>query len=264
MIGHFAAVDAPAARAVLHFACQQLAFEGCTLAVGPMDGSTWRNYRAVIDEGERPPFFLEPQNPLAWVSYFAASGFDLIAHYFSAETTDLGIRRRQLERLGNRLAAQDITVEALQPDQLDEQLGEIYSIVQNTFRHNLFYAPLEKSQYLRQFRQLSRRVPFDFVLIARRRGEPVGFLFALPDLLQQNRGEAIDTLIIKSIGVSPGFENAGIGQLLLASVDKRAEAHGYRRIIHALMRDIPRLRRLSARDAVPMRRYALFAKVLGK
>jgi GNAT superfamily N-acetyltransferase len=229
-----------------------------------MDGSTWRNYRAVVDAGDRPPFFLEPQNPPEWIRYFVAGGFDAIANYFSAETTDLGIRRPQLKRPGNRLAAQDISVEALQPQCLDEPLGEIYSIVTSTFRHNLFYSPLEKAQYLQQYRQLSRIVPLDFVLIARRREEPVGFVFALPDLLQQHRGEAIDTLIIKSIGVSPGFDNAGIGQLLLTSVGERAAERGYRRIIHALMRDIPRLRRLSSRDAFPIRRYALFAKVLGK
>lgn len=263
MIGHFSAVDAGAARIVMHFACQTLAARGCTLAVGPIDGSTWRTYRAVIDHGARPPFFLEPQNPVGWVHYFADSGFEPIARYFSAEATDLGVRQSLLAKRGIRLVADGVAMETLQPHCVEEQLCEIYSIVLRTFEQNLFYSPLEESQYLRQCRELARFAPLECTLIARRQGEPVGFLFAVPDVLQQTRGEVIDTMIIKSIGVLPGFDNAGIGQQLLAYIGQRAVDLGYRRVIHALMRDSPRMRRISSRDATPIRRYALFAKALG-
>jgi hypothetical protein len=53
-----------------------------------------------------------------------------------------------------------------------------------------------------------------------------------------------------------------LGGVLVAQVHRRAHEGGYRRVIHALMHDDNRSRRLSDRFARPIRRYALFAKKL--
>jgi GNAT superfamily N-acetyltransferase len=262
MLGHFAASDASAARRVLGFACEQLAGRGCTLAVGPMDGSTWRNYRLVIESGSEPPFFLEPENPIEWSGYFTKNSFEPVAHYFSAVTPRIGGRQPLLDELNNRAASQHVSIRPVDSGHFEDQLRQIYAIATTTFRDNLFYTPLDESAFIGQYRALSRLVPLEFVLLAERRGEPVGFVFAVPDLLKAQRGEPMDTVIVKSLGVLPGFRNAGLGNLMLASIEQRAAELGYVRLIHALLRDLPHLRRLSARYASPMRRYALFAKVI--
>ena len=77
-IGHFAAVDAAAATAVLDAACGELAAQGCTLAVGPMDGNTWRRYRFITERGEERPFLMEPDNPDEWPRFWAESGFEVL------------------------------------------------------------------------------------------------------------------------------------------------------------------------------------------
>src|SRR5690349_20689387 len=76
VIGHYSADTADSGARVLNDACTQLAAHGCTIAVGPVDWSTWRSYRLVIERGSEPPFFLEPDTPDAWVSHFTAAGFD--------------------------------------------------------------------------------------------------------------------------------------------------------------------------------------------
>ena len=48
LIGHYASATDEAAADVLELACRQLAEAGCTLAVGPMDGSTWRDCRSPL------------------------------------------------------------------------------------------------------------------------------------------------------------------------------------------------------------------------
>src|ERR1043166_31608 len=58
LIGHYAASLPEAAGVLLERACGELASVGCTLAVGPMDGSSWRRYRFVTRFGTEPPFFL--------------------------------------------------------------------------------------------------------------------------------------------------------------------------------------------------------------
>ena len=45
VIGGFRATSATATSAVLARAGEQLRAQRCTLAVGPMDGNTWRRYR---------------------------------------------------------------------------------------------------------------------------------------------------------------------------------------------------------------------------
>ena len=61
-IGHYAARDEVTGHEVLSRACDLLQAAGCALAVGPMDGNTWRSYRFVTERGAERPFFLEPDN----------------------------------------------------------------------------------------------------------------------------------------------------------------------------------------------------------
>src|SRR5215831_11340545 len=51
LIGHYATRDDTAAKRLLEQACARLSENGCTLAVGPLDGSTWRRYRLISERG---------------------------------------------------------------------------------------------------------------------------------------------------------------------------------------------------------------------
>ena len=72
VIGGFQAKSTAAATDVLARACDALRAERCTLAVGPMDGNTWRRYRFVTEVGTEPPFLLEPTNPPEWPAWWGA------------------------------------------------------------------------------------------------------------------------------------------------------------------------------------------------
>ena len=69
-IGHYASADDEAAAPLLDAAVARLREHGCTLAIGPMDGNTWRRYRFVTGDDsaqtQEPAFFLEPVNPPEW------------------------------------------------------------------------------------------------------------------------------------------------------------------------------------------------------
>ncbi len=268
IIGHYAARDASAARRVLQYACEQLSGRGCTIVIGPMDGNTWRQYRLVTDRGIEPPFFLEPNNPDDWPDHFAANGFEPLAQYFSALNASLRHQVAGLGGVATRMAAHGVQIRPLRAEQFEDELRRIYAIATIAFRNNMLYSPLGETTFIEQFLALSRHVPMNLALIAERQDQPVGFVFAVPDLLQAQRGEPIDTIIVKSLGVLPGRHYAGLGNLLLASVEKRACELGYVRSVYALVRDLPHLRRfahlrrMSGRYALPIRRYALFAKVI--
>jgi GNAT superfamily N-acetyltransferase len=277
VIGHYAAAatedaasggGALAAR-LLREACARLAAEGCTLAVGPMDGNTWRSYRLVTERGPEPPFFLEPDTPPAWTAQFTDAGFAPLATYTSALARDLTRRDERLAALAARLQRGGVSIRPLDRTRAEEELRRIHALSLVSFRDNVLYTPLDEAEFLEQNQRLLPFVRPELVLLAERPGSApeqprdlVGFLFAVPDVLQQRRAQAIDTVIIKTVAVRPGLTNAGLGSLLVAEVQQRAAALGYTRAIHALMHEQNVSRNISRRYAETIRRYTLFAKRL--
>jgi hypothetical protein len=274
VIGHYSAESADDGTRVLMDACAQLAAHGCTIAVGPMDGNTWRSYRLVIERGSEPPFFLEPHTPDAWVSHFTAAGFATLATYSSALAGNLTQRDPRLDALAARLAARNIVIRSLDLAKADDDLRRVFALSLSAFKDNFLYTPIDEAEFMEQNRRLLPFVRPELVLLAEqhsegevdgsdRDAELVAFLFAVPDVLQQKRGQPIDTIIIKTVAVKPGLGHAGLGSLLVAEVQQRAAALGFTRAVHALMHESNVSRNISRRYAETIRRYALFAKRLG-
>ena len=131
-----------------------------------------------------------------------------------------------------------------------------------SFAEHLLFKLIDEEEFLEIYHPFQHLVRHDCVLIAERDHEPIGFAFAIPDLLQANRGEMNDTLIIKALAVLPNRLYAGLGYFLLDQIRLVARQHGYTRLIHALMHDAGYMRRRISNVAKPIRRYALFSKEL--
>lgn len=262
LIGHYAARDAAAGGMLLERGCRELASCGCRVAVGPMDGSTWRRYRFVTVRGGDPVFFLEPDNPDDWPDHFLRRGFRPIAQYVSAVNCDLSRKDPRVSRIAARLAAQGVRIRPADPCRIEDDLRRIYAVSAVSFCNNFLYTPIAEAEFLAQYRAILPAVRSELVLIAEAEDRAVGFIFAVPDLKQAERGRPIDTVIVKTLAVLPERARAGLGSLLLATCQRRARELGYTRAIHALMHEQNVSRNLSRHYAQPMRRYALFGKVL--
>jgi pyruvate,water dikinase len=168
--------------------------------------------------------------------------------------------RRVFVELGRRFHALDLLAEPRDIFYLEveEALGFV--------DRNFLYTPIAEAEFIGQYRAMQPYLRPQLVLMAEREGRPVGFLFALPDWAQAQRGQSIDTIVIKTVAVLPlavnGRELAGLGNALVARCHADAAASGYSRAIHALMHDANNSRNLSSRYAQPMRRYVLLAKQL--
>jgi len=263
VIGHYAVQDRAAAHALLRHACEQLRTHACTLAVGPMDGTTWRRYRFIVDRGSAPVFFLEPDHPDEWPAHFLAGGFTPLARYTSALNPDLTWEDDRAERAAAKLAGRGIRIRALDPKTMEGDLHRIYALSVISFRNNFLYTPITEEEFAQQYRLILPAVRPELVLLAEEDGDLVGFLFALPDLFQARRGEPVDTVIFKTVAVLPARSHAGLGSLLVGRCHAIARDLGYRRVIHALMHEANNSRNISNRTAQTMRRYALFARPLG-
>lgn len=262
VIGHFDTTDTSATTRLLTHACEQLAARGATIAIGPMDGNTWRKYRLVTERGSEPPFFLEPDNPDTWPRCFTDAGFAPLATYTSALNTALVGEDPRVARGLERMNSIGVRIRQLDPSRFDEELDRIYEISSVSFRDNFLYTPIAKNEFISMYRKIQPYVQAELVLIAERDGKPVGFLFGIPDMAQAQRGAKIDTFIVKTVAVVPDSGCTGLGSLLVAQSQLIAHQLGYRRAIHALMHETNRSQNISRHYAQTMRRYTLFAKPL--
>jgi GNAT superfamily N-acetyltransferase len=269
VIGHYAACDVDAATYLLQLACGELARQGCTLAVGPMDGNTNGRYRLLTERGTEPPFFLEPDNPDDWPDHFTRSGFAALANYYSA--LQVGLDQQDLRvRAGTghspyaeRFAVEGVVIRNLDAAHFEDELRHIYRVVVASFHNNFLASPISEKDFLDQNRYLQPYVCPELVLLAEREGEPIGFIFAIPDWLQAQRGAVIDTIVVKTLAVHSDYVNKGLGTLLSGRIRAIAHDLGYKRAIHALMYERNISRRISqANEGQIIRRYTLYAKTL--
>ncbi|MBK8725517.1 MAG: N-acetyltransferase [Holophagaceae bacterium] len=261
VLGHFAAADADTAKTLLDAGCGELARQGCTLAVGPMDGNTWRSYRFMTDDGAFPRFALEPWNSLDWPRWWEATGFAPFQTYQSALEARMASEDPRLPELEARMAAAGVTLRMLDLADFEGELARIFEISETAFAANVLYTPLPKDEFLAMYEKVRPYAKPPLVWIAEQGTRPVGFVFCVPDLLQAQRGEKVDTLIVKTLAKVPDKALAGLGKLLLARVQQEAQALGFTRAIHALMHDANRSATMGE-DAKVIRRYTLYSKAL--
>jgi len=259
-IGHYAASDMERGKELLRLAGAELARNGCNLAVGPLDGSTWRRYRFVTGRGSEPPFFLEPDNPDDYPLHFETAGFTPMARFFSSINPDLEQSVSLPEEQEKRLRDAGITLRTLDPQDFDGELARIFDLSVTGFRDNFLYTPIDRDEFLTMYGKVRAYTKPELVLFAQCEDEPVGFIFALPDMLRLQRGEPLDTVILKSMAVLPQWNGKGIGALLMARVTENARQSGFRRAIHALMHENNRSRDMSRHYGPEIRQYTLFCR----
>jgi len=261
LIGHFESRNEESALGLLNAACTELKNHSCSLAIGPIDGSTWNRYRLVTDFGSEPHFFLEPSNPPQYPAYFTSAGFTPLATYCSALNTNLSHDDPKNQLIQKKIADLGITIRNINPADFENELKRIYDISLIAFRRNFLYTPITEQDFLAQYAKIRPILRPELVLIAVQETRPIGFMFGIPDLLAGQRGGP-PTLLLKSLAVLPERSHAGLGGLLISECQKSAHQLGFTRSIFALMHDANPSRSISSRYGQIMRRYTLFSKPL--
>lgn len=261
LIGHYAVQDSRTAAAILAESCRILAAHGCSLAVGPMDGSTWRRYRLLTGRGEEPPFFLEPDNPDDWPALFETAGFHTLARYYSSINED-NARCKDRSALMVRLEQAGYHMRPLASDDIDADLDRLWQLSSEAFKDNFLYTAITRAEFLELYKPLLGRMRPELVLIMEWHGTPIAFCLALPNLLQAQRGQPVDTIIVKSLAVQQSHRGKGLPAVLLAQINRTARGLGMHRTIHALMHEDNPSRLLDRAVMRDFRCYSLYARPL--
>ena len=260
LIGHYAALDAEAGRELLEHASDWHRAEGCERVTGPMDGSTWHRYRLLTERRTEPTFFLEPDNPDDWPRHFTGAGFVPLATYTSALNSDLTQLDPRSDERRAELARNGITIRTIDVERFESELAAIHELSLEAFARNFLYSPIGLEAFVASYTPIRPHLVPELVLLAEQGGQLVGFIFAIPDLMELARGEPLQTVIVKSMAVHPACGGNGLGGVLMDDCQRAARRFGFKRAIHALMRETNLSRRISAHYGTTIRRYTLYEK----
>ncbi len=185
-----------------------------------------------------------------------------MAQYTSARVTDLTIHDNRVPRAIERLKAAGVQWHPLDKTRFEEELRAIYRLSVKCFSQNFLYTRIGEEEFLAQYRAVAPHVQAELTLMAEREGELLGYLFGIPDLNQGQRGEKIDTFIVKTVAALPSRRSAGLGSVLVAESHRIAYERGYRCAIHALMHESNKSRNISIHYSRTMRHYTLYQQRL--
>lgn len=261
-IGHFHGEESRQSQQMLASACDLLRERGCTEVYGPMDGSTWKPYRFVTWSDGSPPFLMEPQNPTQWPQYWVDAGFSPKYEYLSTLIRDLAPADPRLIQARSRLKDAGISWRPIDLRRFEEELTKVYTLSLAAFRKNVLYTDIDQATFLQQYLPFIDQIDPKYVLLAHDSdGACCGFIFAIADLLQRQRGEALSRLIIKTLAVSSNRRCGGLGAVLVEEVQQTARQNGLNSAIHALMYS-GNVSANIGRNSEVIRRYTLYAKTL--
>ncbi len=262
LVGHYAAANADAGKELLEHASHRHRVEGRKRVIGPMDGSTWHRYRLLTDRGTEPAFFLEPDNPDEWPGHFSDAGFVPMATYTSALNADLSRVDSRSDKRRTELERNGITLRTFELARFEDELAAIHELSLVAFTRNLLYSPISFEKFLATYAPIREYLLPEMVLLADHGEQLIGFIFAIPDLLESGRGEPTRTAIVKSMAVHPEYGGHGIGGMLMDECQRAARGLGFVRAIHALMQETNWSRRISSHYGTTIRRYTLYEKPL--
>lgn len=266
-IGRFHATDGAAASATLQAACDWLAGQGCRLAVGPLDASTWHRYRLVTECSAEPPFFMEPANPPEWPGFWRDAGFGPFATYHSSLNETLSPQDELRDAASSKARAAGLSLRPLHIADFDRELRAIFELSLTAFADNFLYSPIAWEEFAALYARMKSQLDPRLVLLCddpSRAGKLAGYIMAFPDLLERQRTGACRTVILKSMAVHPEWRSLRLGSWLIAQAQVSAMSLGMNRSIFALMHDDNPSARISRHYARVIRRYTLFARELGR
>lgn len=287
LIGRLRAPEGGAAIALLDEAAQVLIELGCDSLYGPVEGSIWHDYRAVLGPDQEagscpfPMLPFEPKTGPLWAEWLQRAGFALWAGYRSDIAPLPLVRRRPRRRAsnegsgpmssaaetapdnGHRLLRGGVLLRCLDLDHWHRDLRAIHQLSCRCFTDSLLFEPLPWADFQDLYAPYRDRLDPDFCLVAEREGEMAGFLFAFP-VIGWPDTDSNPKLVMKTHVVAPEYRGLGLGPRLIDVVCERAHQRGMTAVIGALLRDGRSSQTFSrSLGATTFRRYGLFRRSLG-
>ena len=246
---------------------EELKKDGIELIIGPLNGTTWNTYRYVTKTGNRKPFLMEPWNEGYYVELFQKTGFNPLANYISTIMENMNpVKRENLSKKIEKIKKfdyyKDVKVKSLENEDIITMLNKVYDLTIQAFKNNFLYSELEREIFIKMYMRYEDKIVKKFFKTLYLKDELIGYVFGIPDYAELQYKGKIETMILKTIAVSPKYNGKGMGYILIDELVKETEKSGYKNVIYALMYEKNISKNIGLLLGDELRRYTLFIKEL--
>lgn len=219
------------ARLILQKAFERLKELNLPFVIGPMNGSTWDNYRFSTHHNAAP-FLLEPHHHLYYNDQFQENGLEVIARYTSSFDVKLPHDLPEILNREQHFSAMGVSIRPIDLHRFDDELERLYPFVTAAFQTNFLYTTIDWETFRNKYREALKIIDPRFVVIAEDADQqPIGFMFAY----QNHYCTTEKQLVIKTIARSYDKKWSGLGHVIANRVVANAAQNGFSSLIHAFM-----------------------------
>jgi len=231
-IGSFECInDVIAAQQLLSEAtlrAKSLEFE---FVIGPMEGSTWNNYR-FSDHNNHSNFFMEPFHHDYYGNLWVESGFAPIARYISNLDSQVNFDDERIATWEQKFKDDGAIFRSIDLENLDSDLRKLAAFNNEAFKDNLLFTPIAENDFVTKYSQLKQYFDPELIWIVEDENAGIQAIsFSIPDYLDPTG----KTLIIKSLARKKDTKFRGIGSYLAGKTYQIAAKRNFEKVIHALM-----------------------------
>jgi hypothetical protein len=285
--GYFESVDSSAACLPLFAELRRWASAvGARHLYGPINFTTFGNYRIRLDHFRAPPFPGEPFSPPWYPTLLADAGLSLRYRYVTRINRDLATLVPAVEKYYSPL--RDKVLSRFRIDTIDGQfwrshLDQIYPLVDSIFASNFAYSSIDFESFsaLCGDAFANRLCPHSSVAAWDQDDRLAGFFLCFPDygpLLRQGNPTRIDgsqiryqdhfallprprMALAKTGGIHPALRESGLFSALSCELTLRLRPH-YQQVAAAMVREDNRSLNFAARFGEEPHHYGLFSAAL--
>ncbi|MCR9173822.1 MAG: hypothetical protein NXI10_15070 [bacterium] len=231
-IGSFESInDQEAAQFLLNEVVKVGKSLGFEYVIGPMEGSTWNNYR-FSDHNEHANFFMEPYHHDYYGKLWQNCGFETISNYISNLDTQLVFNDERITQWEDRYNENGAVFRSLDLNDLENDLRKLAKFNNEAFQENFLFTPIAEDDFVKKYASLKKYFDPELIWVVEdQNGEIQAISFSIPDYLDASG----KTLIIKSLARKKDTPFRGIGSYLAGKTYQIAAKRNFQRVIHALM-----------------------------
>lgn len=247
--GFFDALDdADVAASLFDAAGHWLRTRGLTAIRGPMNPSTNHECGLLVDGFDQHPQFLTPWNPPYYERLIRGAGLavakDLLGYWLPYGEPGFQLNPK-LTALAERAAARaQLTFRDLEPSRFWSEVELVWEIYNSAWERNWGFVPMTRDEFMHMARSLKPLLIPQFAFLAEVRGEPAGFMLAVPDYnlaLRSNRNgrlfplglprillgkRRLRTGRIIALGIKEEYRSGSVLPVFMHEASRRALAYG--------------------------------------
>lgn len=229
LLGNYECVDNEVvSKLILDTAFSEVIKLGGEYCIGPINGSTWENYRFNLSSDDL--FFTENYHHLYYNQQFINYGFNEIATYASNIDKEIQYNNPKVLELQKYFEKQGVIFRPINLDNYENELKKLYPFIIDGFKTNFLYSPISETYFLEKYSKIKPIIDPNMVIIAESLdGETLGIFFCIPDIYNATT----KTLIVKTIARKNTEELRGLGHVIGNIICDNAVKAGYENIIHA-------------------------------